>query len=136
MNFKDITDWVNWITQSGLLVWLFLGLGLFWPKVKSWLQMKEKTAKTVQQREVFQLAEKLAEMAVNSLVSNNAITGNDKFKIAANFVKSELEAQGHEVSDDMVNHTVQAAYEKSDLTPSVDPNAKPQTGVVVHVDNN
>lgn len=136
MNFKDITDWVNWITQSGLLVWLFLGLGLFWPKVKSWLQMKGKTAKTVQQREVFQLAEKLAETAVNSLVSNNAITGNDKFKIAANFVKSELEAQGHEVSDDMVNHTVQAAYEKSDLTPSVDPNAKPQTGVVVHVDNN
>ena len=136
MNFKDITDWVNWITQSGLLVWLFLGLGLFWPKVKSWLQMKGKTAKTVQQREVFQLAEKLAETAVNSLVSNNAITGNDKFKIAANFVKSELEAQGHEVSDDMVNHTVQAAYEKSDLTPSVDPSAKPQTGVVVHVDNN
>lgn len=136
MDFKDINDWVNWISQSGILVWLFLGLGLFWPKIKSWLQLKERTAKTAQQQAVFQLAEKLADTVVNSLVSNTAITGSDKFKIAANFVKSELEAQGHDVSDDMVKHTVQAAYEKSDLTPTVDPNAKPQTGVVVHVNNN
>lgn len=134
MNFKDVSDWVNWISQSGILLWLFLGLGLFWPKVKAWLHVKEKAAKTAEQRQLLENIEKLSDIAVNSLVSNTAITGSDKFKIAAKFVKSELEAQGHDVSDAVVENAVQAAYEKSDLTPTVNPNEKPQTGVVVHLD--
>ena len=73
----------------------------------------------------------LANTAVTSLVGNQAITGSDKFKAATSYVNNVLTQQGHEVSAETINHAVQSAYEKSDLTPTVDPNQKPQTGVVV-----
>ena len=42
--------------------------------------------------------------------------------------------KGFNVDQTMVEHAVQSAYEKSDLTPTVNPNAKPITGVVINHD--
>ena len=46
---------------------------------------------TLQERELIGLVEALADNAVNSLVSNDALTGHDKFKVATTAVNSTLD---------------------------------------------
>jgi len=53
-------------------------------------------------------------------------------KEATKIVGGTLAEKGFDVQRQTIEHAVQAAYEKSDLTPTVDPNREPQTGVVVH----
>ena len=125
---KMITDIGNWLIQSGALVTVFI---FAWKYLKPVMEAKKLHAKTLQERELIGLVEALADNAVNSLVSNDALTGHDKFKVATTAVNSTLADKGFEVSQATVNHAVQAAYEKSDLTPTVDPTAKPTTGVVI-----
>lgn len=125
---KMITDIGNWLIQSGALVTVFI---FAWKYIKPVMEAKKLHAKTLQERELIGLVEVLADNAVNSLVSNDALTGHDKFKVATTAVNSTLADKGFEVSQATVNHAVQAAYEKSDLTPTVDPTAKPTTGVVI-----
>ena len=126
---KIITDIGNWLVQSGALVTLAI---FAWKYLKPVMVEKQKHAKTVQERELLGLVNSLADNAVNSLVNVQGVTGHDKFKQATTIVGSTLADKGFDVQRETVEHAVQAAYEKSDLTPTVDPNAKPQTGVVVH----
>lgn len=126
---KIITDIGNWLVQSGALVTLAI---FAWKYLKPVMVEKQKHAKTVQERELLGLVNSLADNAVNSLVNVQGVTGHDKFKQATTIVGSTLADKGFDVQRETVEHAVQAAYEKSDLTPTVDPNEKPQTGVVVH----
>lgn len=131
MNTNFINDIVNWLISSGALSALFI---FAWKYLKPVMIEKQKHAKTVQERELLGLVNLLADNAVNSLVNAQGVTGHDKFKQATTIVGSTLADKGFDVQRETVEQAVQSAYEKSDLTPTVDPNAKPQTGVVVHND--
>lgn len=128
---KMITDIGNWLIQSGALVTVFI---FAWKYIKPVMEAKKLHAKTLQERELIGLVEALADNAVNSLVSNDALTGHDKFKVATTAVNSTLADKGFNVSQAAVEHAVQSAYEKSDLTPTVNPDDKPTTGVVINHD--
>jgi hypothetical protein len=126
---KTINDIVYWLISSGALSALFI---FAWKYLKPVMVEKQKHAKTVQEKELLGLVNQLADNAVSSLVSAQGVTGHDKFKQATTIVGSTLADKGFDVHQETVEHAVQAAYEKSDLTPTVDPNKAPQTGVVVH----
>lgn len=128
---KLITDVGNWLISSGALSVFFIFL---WKYLKPVMIEKQKHAKTLQERELLGYATQLADNAVTSLAGNNDITGHEKFKIATGLVANTLADKGFKVDDKVVDHVVQSAYEKSDLTPTVNPDTKPQTGVVVHDD--
>lgn len=118
----------NWLVTSGVAGTLAV---FAWKYLKPVMVEKQKHAKTVRERELLTFTNQLADNAVNSLVSDQA-TGHEKFDRATKIVSSTLNDKGFNVPDSTVNHAVQAAYEKSDLTPTVDPNEAPKTGVVVH----
>lgn len=126
---KLITDIGNWLVQSGALATIVI---FAWKYLKPVMVEKQKHTKTVQEKELLGLVNSLADNAVNSLVSAQGATGSDKFKEATKIVGGTLADKGFDVHQETVEHAVQAAYEKSDLTPTVDPNKAPQTGVVVH----
>lgn len=128
---KIINDVVYWLISSGALSALFI---FAWKYLKPVMVAKQKRAKTMQERELLALINQLADNAVNSLVSNNEVTGSDKFKQATTMVGGALADKGFDVKRETVEQAVQSAYEKSDLTPTVDPSQKPQTGVVVSHD--
>lgn len=128
---KLITDIGDWLIQSGALTVLFI---FAWKYLKPVLEAKKLHAKTVQEKTMIDMAEKLSDQAVTSLVGKTDITGKDKFKAATAMVNGTLADKGFDVDQKVVENAVQAAYEKSDLTPSVDPNAKPTTGVVINDD--
>lgn len=128
---KLITDIGNWLISSGALTVLFI---FAWKYLKPVMEAKKLHAKTLQERELLGLVESLADNAVNSLVSNEAMSGHDKFKTATSLVGSTLADKGFDVDQATVEHAVQSAYEKSGLTPTVDPNEKPTTGVVISHD--
>lgn len=122
---------INWLVTSGWLAAFFVFL---WKLIKPLLEDKRKYAKTAQDREKIEMVERLADMAVSSLAGNDDITGHDKFKAATSYVNGVLAQQGHLVSQETVNHAVQAAYEKSDLTPTsteAQP-SEPTTGTVIN----
>lgn len=125
---KLITDVGNWLISSGALTALFI---FAWKYLKPVMEVKKLHAKTVQEKELLSLVESLADNAVNSLVSNSAMSGHDKFKVATSLVGSTLADKGFNVDQTTIEHAVQSAYEKSDLTPTINPNEEPQTGVVV-----
>lgn len=131
MSVKTINDFFSWGINSGFFVAI---VWFAWAYVKPIILEKQKHAKTVQERELLALINQLADNAVNSLVSNHEVTGSDKFKQATTMVGGVLADKGFDVKRETVEQAVQSAYEKSDLTPTVDPNAKPQTGVVVSHD--
>ena len=128
---KLITDLGNWLISSGTAAVLFI---FAWKYLKPVLEAKKLHAKTLQEKELLDVLEKLADNAVTSLVSNNEVTGSDKFKQATTMVGGALADKGFDVKRETVEQAVQSAYEKSDLTPTVDPSQKPQTGVVVSHD--
>lgn len=128
---KLITDIGNWLISSGALTALFI---FAWKYLRPVMEAKKLHAKTMQEKELFSLVELLADNAVNSLVSNSAMTGHDKFKTATSLVGSTLAEKGFDVDQTTVEHAVQSAYEKSDLTPTVNPDDKPTTGVVINHD--
>ena len=128
---KLLTDVGNWLISSGALVTAFI---FAWKYAKPVLEAKKLHAKTLQEKELLGLVESLADNTVNSLVSNSAMTGHDKFKTATSLVGSTLAEKGFDVDQTTVEHAVQSAYEKSDLTPTVNPNTKPTTGVVINHD--
>lgn len=128
---KMINDIVYWFISSGAATVLFI---FAWKYLKPVLEAKKLHAKTLQEKELLDVLEKLADNAVTSLVSNNEVTGSDKFKQATTMVGGALADKGFDVKRETVEQAVQSAYEKSDLTPTVDPSQKPQTGVVVSHD--
>lgn len=111
---KTLNDIVNWGFQSGLLVWdFYFGFAVG----KPWIDSKIKHAKTVRQREAWTLLEQVAMTAVNSLVSSSK-PGPQKFAEASDQVQSYLAAHGVHIDMKTVQSAVQAAYEKSPLTPT------------------
>lgn len=131
MSVKTINDFFSWGISSGFFVAI---VWFAWAYVKPIILEKQKHAKTVQERELLALINQLADNAVNSLVSNHEVTSSDKFKQATTMVGGVLADKGFDVKRETVEQAVQSAYEKSDLTPTVDPSQKPQTGVVVSHD--
>lgn len=114
---KITNDIFNWGFQSGLLVWAFyFGFAVG----KPWIDSKIKHAKTAQQREAWTLLEQVAMTTVNSLVSSNK-SGSQKFLQASDQVQSYLADHGIRIDMKTVQSAVQAAYEKSPLTPTKQP---------------
>lgn len=115
---KTLNDIINWIIQSGLLVWLFyFGFAVGKPFIES----KIKHAKTTQEQALWELALQLAMTAVNSRVGKN-ISGQEKFAQAVAEVQSYLTAKGLHIETKQIQAAVQSAYEMSMLTPTVNPN--------------
>lgn len=111
---KKLNDIVSWGFQSGLLVWAFyFGFVIAKPLVDG----KIKHAKTAQQREAWTLLEQVAMTTVNSLVSSSK-SGSQKFLEASDQVQSYLADHGVHIDMKTVQSAVQAAYEKSPLTPT------------------
>ena len=123
---KLITDLGNWFISSGTAAVLFI---FAWKYLKPVLEAKKLHAKTLQEKELLDVLEKLADNAVTSLVGNQALTGHDKFKAATQTVGSTLAEKGFNVSQSTVEHAVQTAYEKSNLT-STNTQDKIKTGVI------
>ena len=114
MMMKTANDIVNWIIQSGLLVWLFyFGFAVGKPFIDS----KIKHAKTAQQKELWTLLQQVSMTVVNSLVGKD-MTGQAKFVEAVTQVQAYLANKGLHVDMKQVQAAVQAAYELSTLTPN------------------
>lgn len=112
---KTVNDIVEWLIQSGALTALFL---FAWKFVKPWLDAKASHASAEQSKAVWTLIDQVASTAVNSLVSNNKLTGEQKFNQAVQTVISALDRQGYTITEDTAKLAVQSAYEKSPLTGS------------------
>lgn len=124
-------DFFSWGISSGFFVAL---VWFLWGYVKPLLGAKVKHAKTMREKELLSLIEDLADTAVTSLVGRTDITGHDKFKAATQEVQGALMAKGLSATEDTIHSAVQAAYEKSDLTPSSTEKqpTEPTTGTVVN----
>lgn len=114
---KTLNDIINWILQSGLLVWLFY---FGFVVGKPWIDSKIKHAKTAQEKEAWTLLEQVAMTAVNARVGK-AQTGQEKFINASTAVQGYLAEKGIDIDMKQVEAAVQSAYEKSPLTPTKQP---------------
>ncbi|MEK1417659.1 hypothetical protein HCZ92_09680 [Limosilactobacillus fermentum] len=81
---------------------------------KPLLTAKAKTAKTEQSRQLWTLAEQVAEAAVNTMASRN-MSGADKYAKAVDMVQATLAKYGHHIAPEDAGAVVQSAYEKSGL---------------------
>ena len=114
---KTLNDVINWIINSGflaLLIYIAVAFG------KPWIDSKIKHAKTVQLKELWTLLQRVSVTVVDSLVSKD-MTGQAKFVEAVTQVQAYLESKGLHVDMKQVQAAVQAAYELSMLTPTVNP---------------
>lgn len=111
---KEINDIVEWLIQSGALTALIL---FAWKIVKPWLDAKSSNASAENAKVAWSLLEKVAEISVTALVSQN-MTGKDKFNLAVKNVQQAMQSHGFEVNQAVAENAVQSAYEKSPLTGS------------------
>lgn len=115
---KTLNDIINWIINSGflgLLIYIAVAFG------KPFVDSKIKHAKTAQQKELWTLLQQVSMTVVNSLVGKD-MTGQAKFVEAVTQVQAYLANKGLHVDMKQVQAAVQAAYELSYLTPTVNPN--------------
>ena len=124
---KEINEIVEWLIQSGALTALFL---FAWKIVKPWLDAKASHASAEHSNAVWKLIDQVASTAVNSLVSNNKLTGEQKFNQAVQAVINTLERQGYAITEDTAKLAVQSAYEKSPLTGSKQTGSEQSTSTV------
>lgn len=118
---KVANDIIEWLIQSGAIVWLFyFGFVI----AKPWVDSKIEHAKTVQQREAWTLLEQVAMTTVSSLVSSSK-PGPQKFAEASDQVQSYMADHGVHIDMKTVQSAVQAAYEQSPLTPTTESTKKP-----------
>lgn len=108
---KAANDIVEWLIQSGALAAL---VAFLWGYAKPMLTAKAKTAKTEQSRQLWTLAEQVAEAAVNTMASRN-LSGADKYAKAVDMVQTSLAKSGHHIAPEDAETVVQSAYEKSGL---------------------
>ena len=108
---KVANDIVEWLIQSGTLAVL---VAFLWAYAKPLLTAKAKTAKTEQSRQLWTLAEQVAEAAVNTMASRN-MSGADKYAKAVEMVQTSLAKSGHHIAPEDAESVVQSAYEKSGL---------------------
>lgn len=108
---KTVNDIVEWLIQSGTLAVL---VAFLWAYAKPLLMAKAKTAKTEQTRQLWTLAEQVAEAAVNTMASRN-LSGAGKHAKAVDMVQTSLAQSGHHIAPEDAEAVVQSAYEKSGL---------------------
>ena len=108
---KVANDIIEWLIQSGALAAL---VAFLWAYAKPLLTAKAKTAKTEQSRQLWALAEQVAEAAVNTMASRN-LSGADKYAKAVDMVQTSLAQSGHHIAPENAEAVVQSAYEKSGL---------------------
>nr|WP_278765441.1 phage holin, LLH family [Limosilactobacillus mucosae] len=108
---KAANDIVEWLIHSGTLAVL---VAFLWGYAKPVLAAKAKTAKTEQSRQLWTLAEQVAEAAVNTMASRN-LSGADKYAKAVDMVQTSLAKSGHHIAPEDAESVVQSAYEKSGL---------------------
>lgn len=108
---KVANDIIEWLIQSGALAAL---VAFLWAYAKPLLTAKAKTAKTEQSRQLWTLAEQVAEAAVNTMASRN-LSGADKYAKAVDMVQTTLAKSGHHIAPEDAETVVQSAYEKSGL---------------------
>lgn len=108
---KVANDIIEWLIQSGALAAL---VAFLWAYAKPVLTAKAKTAKTEQTRQLWTLAEQVAEAAVNTMASRN-LSGADKYAKAVDMVQTSLAKSGHHIAPEDAEAVVQSAYEKSGL---------------------
>ena len=108
---KVANNMVGWLIQSGILAVL---VAFLWAYAKPLLTAKAKTAKTEQSRQLWTLAEQVAEAAVNTMASRN-MSGADKYAKAVDMVQATLAKYGHHIAPEDAGAVVQSAYEKSGL---------------------
>lgn len=129
---KTLNDIINWIINSGflaLLIYIAVAFG------KPFVDSKIKYAKPAQQKELWTLLQQVSMTVVNSLVGKD-MTGQAKFVEAVTQVQAYLANKGLHVDMKQVQAAVQAAYELSTLTPTIDPDKKPiQSAETKKVDN-
>ncbi|MFR0645083.1 phage holin, LLH family [Limosilactobacillus mucosae] len=106
---KEANDIIEWLIQSGALAVL---VAFLWAYAKPLLMAKAKTAKTEQTRQLWTLAEQVAEAAVNTMASRN-MSGADKYAKAVDMVQTSLAKSGHNITPEDAGAVVQSAYEKS-----------------------
>lgn len=106
---KVANDIVEWLIQSGTLAVL---VAFLWAYAKPLLTAKAKTAKTEQSRQLWTLAEQVAEAAVNTMASRN-LSGADKYAKAVDMVQTSLAQSGHHIAPEDAETVVQSAYEKA-----------------------
>lgn len=111
---KTINDIFNWLIYSGALVAAVI---FAWKYIKPLLDEKAATASTAQSRQMWQLLEAVAEAAVASLVGQ-PMTGQEKLQQATKNVQVAMKSQGLAIDKATAETAVQAAYEKSPLTPN------------------
>lgn len=111
---KVTNDIIEWLIQSGALAAL---VAFLWAYAKPLLTAKAKTAKTEQSRQLWALAEQVAEAAVNTMASRN-MSGADKYAKAVDMVQTTLAKSGHHIAPEDAEAVVQSAYEKSGLADS------------------
>ena len=112
---KTVNDFLEWVIQSGALTAIVL---FAWKFVKPLLDAKASHASAEQSKSMWALIDQVASAAVNSLVSNNELNGEQKFKQAVQAVISALDRQGYAITEETAKLAVQSAYEKSPLTSS------------------
>lgn len=95
------------------------------------IHSKIQHANTETARSRWILLGQLADNAVNSLVGKD-IAGHEKFAQATKLVQSALDQQGIKNVDlSAIETAIQAAYEKSPLTPTAAPDQTPGTVVAI-----
>ncbi|MEE6670039.1 phage holin, LLH family [Limosilactobacillus fermentum] len=108
---KTVNNIVEWLIKSGTLAVL---VAFLWGYDKPLLTAKTKTVKTEQSRQLWTLAEQVAEAAVNTMASRN-MSGADKYAKAVDMVQTSLTKYGHHIAPEDAETVVQSAYEKSGL---------------------
>lgn len=129
---KTVNDIVEWLIQSGALVALVL---FAWKFVKPWLDFKTSHASAEKAKVAWDLLEQVADLSVTALVGQN-MAGKDKFNLAVKNVQQSMQNHRFEVNQAAAENAVQAAYEKSPLTPTVVPgdDSQPAQGTVTAID--
>lgn len=112
---NTVNDILEWLIQSGTLAAIVL---FAWKFVKPWLDAKASHASAEQSKAVWTLIDQVASTAVNSLVSSDNLTGEQKFNQAVQAVINALNRQGYAITEETAKLAVQSAYEKSPLTGS------------------
>lgn len=112
---KTANDVFSWLISSGALVSV---IAFAWTYVKPWLQAKAKANEAKQSALAWELLERVATAAVESLVSQD-FEGQKKFDLATKNVQQAMLSAGFSVNKAAAETAVQSAYEKSELTPTV-----------------
>lgn len=114
---NEIPPYLITVTAS---VAFFIALKL----MQNFIHAKVIHAKTETSRAAWACAAQLADNAVASLVGKD-MAGHEKFRQATDIVQQALKQQGIKNIDlNAIETLVQSAYEKSALTPTVDPTSQ------------